>query len=84
MIELTSRPEPRPNELRMPVPEIFATPAPVLPDEDVLPVAVLEEPVIALESAVAEVPMLEMLLMRGLAKSSCRMRQPRRVPSSCW
>jgi hypothetical protein len=53
----------------MPVPEIFATLLePVL---EVLPVDVLDEPVSALESALVEVPTLEMLLMSGLAESLC-------------
>jgi hypothetical protein len=49
----------------MPVPEMFD--APVAPLVLVLPE--LEEPVIALDNALALLPMLEMLLMSGLAKS---------------
>ncbi|GLQ47370.1 hypothetical protein GCM10007862_24210 [Dyella lipolytica] len=60
-MELTSRPEPNPNELSSPVPLMLLRPV----DELEAPVAV--EPVV-LSVDVLD-PTLEMLLMKGLAKS---------------
>ncbi|GLQ48882.1 hypothetical protein GCM10010872_03310 [Dyella flava] len=59
---------------------MFATSEPLLLDDEVL---LEDEPVIALEIALELLPTLEMLLMSDLAKSPCRMRRLRRMPSSC-